>query len=173
MSPRNMMKSDKKKIKITVCEMEMKVSGLPGREKRTGESRGGCVQDGLSSDRLTEVMRGEDESEEHDSRIQIQNRLTLLEYVSLSKSSYPIYCIPLRTHTHISTSVFYWALISIHIALPILLSVICFPLPLPLSLSLSLSIFLSCAHPLHFLCLFKDPEVYCICRSPYVPSARV
>lgn len=67
---------------------------LEERKKRQ-ERRG--LSDGLSRDRLTEVMRGEDESEEHDSRIQIQSRLTLLEYVSFSKSFYPIYSIPLCT----------------------------------------------------------------------------
>lgn len=58
------------------------------REKKKDRRGGGC-KDGLSRDRLTEVMREEDESEEHDSRIQIQSRLTLLEYGSFSKSSYP------------------------------------------------------------------------------------
>lgn len=77
--------------------MEMKVSGIFQREKKKKRR----VQVGLSRDRLTKVMRGEDESEKHDSRIQIQSRLTLLEHVSLSKSSYPIYCVPLCTvHSH-------------------------------------------------------------------------
>lgn len=71
----------------------MKVSGMPGieKEQKRGGSDGGGI---LSRNRLTEVMRGEDESGEHDSRIQIQSRLALLEYVSLSKSSYPICGIP-------------------------------------------------------------------------------
>lgn len=56
-----------------MCEMEIKVSGMPGREKK---EKGG-VQDGLSRVRLTEVMRREEETEEHDGRR--QSRLTLLE----------------------------------------------------------------------------------------------
>ena len=43
MSPQNMMRGDKEeKIKIAVCEVEMKVSGMPGTEKkkRRREGRG-------------------------------------------------------------------------------------------------------------------------------------
>lgn len=62
------------------------------------------MRDGLSSNRLTEVMRRDDERGEHDSGIQIQNRLTLLECVSLSKSSYSVSAEHARTHKHTPTS---------------------------------------------------------------------
>lgn len=71
--------------------------GGRAREERAkeGDER---VQDGLSRDRLTEVMRREDERGESDSGIQIRGRLTLLECVSLSKCPYSIFTE--HTHTH-------------------------------------------------------------------------
>lgn len=72
--------------------MGMKVSGTPRRMGRKGVWRVGeggqkkrdeAEQDGLSGDRLTEVMRGEDEREENDSGIQMESRLTLLSFQRL------------------------------------------------------------------------------------------
>lgn len=59
--------------------MGMKVSGTPRRVGGGGggrEKRDEAEQDGLSGDRLTEVMRGEDERGEHDGGIQMERRLT-------------------------------------------------------------------------------------------------
>ena len=72
--------------------------------KRGQESRGGG---GWAE--WEQINRGNERrgwEQEHDSRIQIQSRLTLFEYVSFSKSSYPIYCIPLCSTN--SLSIFCW-----------------------------------------------------------------
>ncbi len=106
--PKKTMRRDKEKKIKSLCVKWKCVWDAWDEEKRRGEKWGGGLRDGLSRDRLTEVMRGEDESAEHDSRIQIQSRLTLLEYVSLSKSSYPIlhpsvHCTLTHTNTHTHT----------------------------------------------------------------------
>lgn len=80
---------------MKVSQMQMESEG----KKRKMEERRG--RDGLSRDRLVEVMRSEDERGERDSRIQIRSRLTLLECVSLSKCPYSIFTE--HTHTHIFT----------------------------------------------------------------------
>lgn len=78
--------------------MGMKVSGTPRRVGGAGgeKKRDEAEQDGLSGDRLTEVMRGEDEREEHDSGIQMERRLTLprfqrllIQYPANAHTSYP------------------------------------------------------------------------------------
>lgn len=87
--------------------MEMKVSRMwrestVEKKRAKGERRG---EDGLSRDRLTEVMRREDERGARDSGIQIPSRLTLLECVSLSKCPYSIFtehtCARTHTDTHL------------------------------------------------------------------------
>lgn len=67
-----------------------------GKRKKEGDKR---AQDGLSRDRLTEVMRREDERGDRDSGIKIRSRLTLLDCVSLSKCPYSIFTEHTHTHT--------------------------------------------------------------------------
>lgn len=81
--------------------MGMKVSGTP---RRVGGGGGGrkkrdeAEQDGLSGDRLTEVMRGEDEREEHDGGIQMERRLTPPRFQLLIQHPADAHrCIPLSS----------------------------------------------------------------------------